>query len=32
MKKILVVLFVFLTAFGYAQKKESLFNGKNLKG
>ena len=32
MKKLLLVLFVFLTAFGYAQKKESLFNGKNLKG
>jgi len=32
MRKILVVLLVLLTTVGYAQKKESLFNGKNLKG
>lgn len=32
MKKLLVSVFVFLALTGFAQKRESLFNGKNLKG
>lgn len=32
MRKLLVLLLVILSVTGYAQKKESLFNGKNLKG
>jgi len=32
MKKILVVALMFLVVSGYAKKKESLFNGKDLKG
>lgn len=32
MKTILISLFVFLSVAGFAQKKQSLFNGKNLKG
>lgn len=32
MKPFLIIIFVFLGFTGYAQKKQSLFNGKNLKG
>ncbi|MBV5314710.1 MAG: DUF1080 domain-containing protein [Prolixibacteraceae bacterium] len=32
MKTILISLFLFLSVAGFAQKKQSLFNGKNLKG
>lgn len=32
MKKLLVSIFIFVAFAGFAQKKESLFNGKNLKG
>lgn len=32
MKNILVAVLVFVTVSGFAQKRESLFNGKNLKG
>lgn len=32
MRTILISVFIFLTFVGYSQKKQSLFNGKNLKG